>query len=68
MPVWNFHGALDDVVPISESEKLVEALEACGGDVQFTVYPDAEHDSWTETYNNPALYDWFLSHSLAERL
>lgn len=62
VPVWAFHGAKDDVVPIAESEKMVAALEAVGGDVRFTVYPEADHDSWTETYNNPELYDWFLSH------
>ena len=32
-------------------------------DVQFTVYPDVGHDSWTETYDNEKLYEWFLSHS-----
>ena len=30
--------------------------------VQFTVYPEAEHDSWAETYSNEELYRWFLSH------
>jgi hypothetical protein len=39
-------------------------LEDCGGNVKFTVYPDAGHDAWTATYNNPELYDWFLQHSL----
>jgi predicted peptidase len=24
--------------------------------------PEAKHDSWTETYNNPALYTWLLQH------
>jgi len=61
-PVWAFHGALDDRVPLSESERLVDALRECGGNVKFTVYPQAEHDSWTETYSNPQLYSWFLSH------
>jgi predicted peptidase len=28
----------------------------------LTVYPDAGHDSWTETYDNQELYDWFLEH------
>ena len=42
---------------------MVEALKAAGGDVQFTVYPEAGHDSWTETYNNPELYAWFLEHT-----
>ena len=61
VPVWNFHGAKDPVVAIGESDKLVEALQACGGNVRYTVYPEAEHDSWTETYANPELYAWFLA-------
>ena len=62
LPVWAFHGARDNVVPLRESEEMVEALQACGGNVLFTVYPAADHDSWTQTYSNPTLYDWFLQH------
>ena len=62
VPVWAFHGAQDDTVPISESEILVKTLDGCGGDVRFTVYPEAGHDSWTPTYANPQLYTWFLEH------
>ena len=62
VPVWAFHGAKDTVVPLGESEKMVAALRACGGNVRFTVYPEAGHDAWTETYANPELYAWFLSH------
>lgn len=62
LPVWAFHGARDPLVPLSESSKMVEALQACGGNVRFTIYPDAEHDSWTRTYDDPTLYTWFLSH------
>jgi len=61
-PVWNFHGAKDPVVPIKESEVLVNTLRECGGDVRFTIYPDAQHDAWTPTYDNPELYEWFLRH------
>jgi predicted peptidase len=67
-PVWAFHGALDDVVPLSESQRLVDALRECGGNVKLTVYPHAAHDSWTETYNNAELYSWLLSHRLADKL
>jgi predicted peptidase len=63
LPVWAFHGALDPAVPVQESETMVEALRACGGDVRFTVYPEVGHDSWTVTYDNPELYTWFLNHS-----
>jgi predicted peptidase len=62
VPTWVFHGAKDPVVPLQSSSEMVEALKKAGGNVQFTVYPDAQHDSWTETYNNPKLYEWFLSH------
>ncbi|MCX7797642.1 MAG: prolyl oligopeptidase family serine peptidase [Melioribacter sp.] len=67
LPVWTFHGAKDNVVPLKATEELVEKLKACGGNVKFTIYEDAGHDSWTETYNNPEIYEWLLKHSLDER-
>ena len=60
IPVWVFHGAKDERVKIEESEKMVEAIKAAGGDPKFTVYPDAGHDSWTETYDNPEFYEWLF--------
>jgi predicted peptidase len=61
LPIWVFHGAKDDTVPLSASEEMVRALKAAGGNVQFTVYPSAGHDCWTETYDNPQLYQWLLA-------
>jgi predicted peptidase len=63
VPVWAFHGAKDALVPLSGSRVLVDKLKEYGGDVRLTVYPEAEHDSWTESYDNRELYAWFLSHS-----
>jgi len=60
LPVWAFHGALDDVVPVREAQSMVEALRAVGGNVTLTVYPNGGHNVWNETYDSPALYDWFL--------
>ncbi len=61
--VWAFHGAKDNVVPLSESERMVEAFKRIGvEDIQLTVYPEANHDSWTATYDNPVLYEWLLKH------
>lgn len=62
VPVWAFHGAKDPVVPIKRSEEMVEAVEKAGGDIKFTVYPEAVHDSWTETYANDQIYSWMLQH------
>ncbi len=63
LPVWVFHGAKDEVVPLAASQEMVDALEKAGGKAAFTVYPEAGHDSWSATYDNPALYEWFLSHT-----
>ena len=67
VPVWAFHGAKDPTVPLARSEEMVEAVKKAGGDAKLTVYPDAEHDSWTVTYDNPELYEWFLSHKISDR-
>jgi len=61
VPTWCFHGALDEVVSVQDSIRMVQQVRAQGGNVRFTVYPDADHDSWTETYANPALYAWLLA-------
>src|SRR5689334_6008545 len=62
VPVWAFHGAKDDVVLPQRTEEMVNALKEVGSDVRLTLYPGSEHDSWTATYDNPELYEWFLSH------
>jgi predicted peptidase len=64
-PVWVFHGAQDSVVPLQRSERMVEALEKAGGTVKFTVDPEAGHDSWTDAYANPQLYQWLLEQKRA---
>jgi predicted peptidase len=64
LPIWAFHGAKDPVVPIEESERMVNYMKKLGvKEVKFTIYPEAQHDCWTQTYANPELYEWFLQHS-----
>ena len=60
LPVWAFHGGKDTGVPLERSQEMIDALKKKGGDPKLTVYPEAGHDSWTETYDNPALYEWLL--------
>jgi len=61
LPVWVFHGALDSRVPVEASRKMVKALRENGSPVRYTEYPDAGHDSWTRTFNNPEFFEWLLS-------
>ncbi len=62
--IWAFHGGKDPTVSPDESERMVNALEKAGcEDVKLTIYPEAQHDSWTQTYANPELFAWFLEHT-----
>ncbi|MDP4262288.1 MAG: alpha/beta hydrolase-fold protein [Bacteroidota bacterium] len=61
IPVWCFHGARDDIVPPIGSENLVKATGRYNPSVRFTLYPDANHNSWDATYNNDSLYSWLLA-------
>ncbi len=60
VPIRAFHGAHDEIIPVFLTRVLVERLRECGGDARLTVYPDAGHDAWTRTYDDPALYEWLL--------
>ncbi len=62
MPVWIFHGDKDKAVPVERSHQMAAAMKKHGGQPKLTVYPDLGHDAWTQTYANPKLYEWFLSH------
>jgi predicted peptidase len=68
VPIWAFHGGADDVVPLAASQALVDALAEVNGNARLTIYPGVEHDSWTQTYANPDLYDWMFSHALSHKL
>ncbi len=65
VPIWAFHGAQDPIVPLDAEQGIVDALKACGGNVQFTIYLDGDHDISGRVYNNnPELLEWLLSQSL----
>jgi len=60
LPIWVFHGGKDPTVPIQQSQKMVDALKKLGSSVKFTIFPEAKHDSWTQAYAMPELYEWLL--------
>ncbi|MCJ7548316.1 MAG: prolyl oligopeptidase family serine peptidase [Anaerolineae bacterium] len=61
VPTWVFHGAQDVGIPAKETAGiLVNGLQACGGNVRYTLYPDKAHDVWTDAYADRVLYDWLL--------
>jgi predicted peptidase len=64
LPIWAFHGGKDPVVPTDESRRMVGIMQKLGDqEVKLTIYPEAKHDCWTQTYARPEIFDWFLQHS-----
>jgi predicted peptidase len=69
-PMWFFHGALDEIVPVHVVEDVVLDLRACTdprpAEVKLTIYPDANHNEWPRTYDGSAghdIYTWMLRHT-----
>jgi predicted peptidase len=60
IPVWAFHGEDDVIITLAKGQQPVNALISAGGNVKFTILPDHDHDVWTDTYSDPAFYDWLL--------
>ncbi len=61
LPVCCIHGAMDSVVPIGESVKMVRALRSAGCEVRFDVHADVDHDVWKHCFNDD-LWSWLLTH------
>jgi predicted peptidase len=61
LPIWVFHGARDEVIPVGQSRLVVQALREAGArELRYTEYPEARHDSWTAAYAEPELWTWML--------
>lgn len=59
-----YHGAKDEVVPLEESQRMVQAFKQAGAErVSLTVYPKANHDAWSAAFDDPKLFPWLLQHS-----
>ena len=60
IPVWAFHGTDDPTVFFEESQKMVNAVNRCGGNAKLTAYEGVGHNCWEKTYSNPEIYQWLL--------
>ena len=63
-PIWIFHGALDDIVPLDDSTKMYQKLKSCNNQVQYTIFEADNHNSWDSTYSNPEFYAWLFQQKL----
>lgn len=66
VPIWAFHAADDNVVPVKGSREMINALQKVGGAPKYTEYPTSQrvgHSSWAPAAETPGLVQWVYSHS-----
>lgn len=63
-PIWIFHGAADDTVPVEESRKMAQALQNAHANVRYTEYLGTGHNAWDKAYAEPELVPWLLAQHL----
>ena len=65
LPVWIVVGDRDNEKLVNSSREMASGLQGLGADVKFTIMHGVGHDSWTQTYATPELYEWMLRHRKA---
>jgi hypothetical protein len=64
VPVWCVHGEKDDVVPVENARRMVDALKLAGGKVRYDELRGWGHNSWDWLYDaerkKDSLAEWFL--------
>ena len=75
-PMWAFHGALDDLIPVHFIEDAVADLRECTdpppADLKLTIVPGGHHDvdTWEPAYDLSSghdIYDWMLAHTASQQ-
>jgi predicted peptidase len=62
VPIWAFHGARDQTVPVAATRAMIEALRAAGGSPKYTEYADIDHEAPSRVFlPQTGLDDWLFA-------
>jgi predicted peptidase len=69
VPLWIQHGNSDRAVPISESEKIVNAIKNCNGgeNLKYTVHKGADHGALERIFRTDEMYEWLFQYTKADK-
>ena len=62
IPIWTFHGNVDNMVPSEETERIIKRLEGKNKELKLTIEPNIGHWVNWVVYPGQDIYDWFLEH------
>ncbi|WP_288983780.1 prolyl oligopeptidase family serine peptidase [uncultured Flavobacterium sp.] len=62
IPLWIQHGDKDYIVPMSESEKIVNAIRKCNEKAKliFTIIKGGNHGNVENIFHQDAMYNWLF--------
>jgi predicted peptidase len=69
VPLWIQHGNKDSAVPISESDKIVNAIKNCNGgeNLKYTVVKGANHGDLEKVFRTDEMYNWLFQYTKADK-
>ena len=68
LPLWVIHGTADRAVSISQSQRIVDAMNQCGPTdlLRFDKFSGINHSQLAKMFYLPETYEWLMSHSLSD--
>ena len=68
VPLWIIHGTADTAVPVDCSQKVVNAMAACGDTslLRFDKFVGVNHTRLARLFYIDETYDWLFAHNLAD--
>jgi thiol-disulfide isomerase/thioredoxin/predicted esterase len=68
VPCWCFHGDADDMVPVSQSREMIQAIKDAGGRPLYHELIGVNHNSCADrVFAMPDLYEWILQQNSGNR-
>jgi len=62
LPIWVFHGDIDDVVPVDQSRQLTSALKSFGADIHYSEFHGVGHnDAAAKAYADLEMLRWLVN-------
>lgn len=61
VPIWIFHGEIDQVVDVNGSREPYNALKAAATDVRYTELLGLNHNSWDAAYASEEFVRWLFA-------
>lgn len=60
LPIFMYHGDCDNIVPVTESVKMLESVNKRGGNAKLKICYGVGHNAWDYAYTDEEFLNWLL--------